>query len=248
MTLGAIMKDLQNGARARRKGWKNGTYLICNSLSAETKPKLHLINDLGEMSLFDVSVSDLIADDWTIIYPTLKHDAEFKVGQKLYMYAVSWIIVEVDEVNEPIDNSNLERSGIAYTAICEKPLVYKMPACITTIDKRLVDNKISLRKLDLIPTACLDLMDALHNDSFDGTNVLVRVPTNSEIQKWFPDKSSRMCKNVGGQAFPYWTCDEMYSRFYTQVDQDGDVRMDLRSDMDPTLFGAFRPVICWSVY
>lgn len=41
---------------------------------------------------------------------------------------------------------------------------------------------------------------------------------------------------------------ETYSNFYTQVDQDGDVRMDLRSDMDPTLFGAFRPVICWSVY
>lgn len=36
------------------------------------------------------------------------------------MYAVSWIIVEVDDVNETIDNSNLERSGITYTAMTDK--------------------------------------------------------------------------------------------------------------------------------
>ena len=46
MTLGMIMKDLLNGARARRKVWDNGFYIVCDDLSAETEPKLHLIDDL----------------------------------------------------------------------------------------------------------------------------------------------------------------------------------------------------------
>ena len=252
MQLGMILQDLQNGARARRKDWERGTYLVCRMLafypSKEVTPKLQIVNKFGKTAPFDPSFDDLVSDDWMFEYPFSKDERELTVGQDLYMYAVHWIIVEAKEVSEPLDDHDLERTHTEYTAICKNALIYKMPAIGPTVLDSLVDGKILCENINLISNACLKLMDALADKSFNGDNIAVRVPTNAEIQEWFPEKAARICGSPEGATFPYWTCIEKYSKYYTQVDQDGDVRTDLRSDMDPTLFGAFRPVICWSVY
>lgn len=75
---------LKRGAFLSRSGWNGkGMRIEFRPRTATLGPHFVILNVRKEYDTWVPSISDLLADDWTYVYPPEKHATSVKVGKSL---------------------------------------------------------------------------------------------------------------------------------------------------------------------